>query len=89
MDIDIILFLAHIRSMQKSVTKMRELLEQTGIGQTELARWLGVRDRTVRHYVKGDRTPDPGLILLLEYLADRPEAKVWFREKAEQHPKDK
>ncbi len=63
---------------------MRELLEETGIGQTELARWLGVTGRAVRNYVAEDRPAPPGVMLLLEYLAERPEAIEWFRAKAKE-----
>jgi plasmid maintenance system antidote protein VapI len=60
---------------------MREIIERLGIGQTELARWLGVGDRTIRHYIKGDRDVPPSLALLLIYLIDRPEALAWFRDR--------
>lgn len=61
---------------------MRETLEKLDIGQTELARWLGVTDRAIRHYVQGKRPVPPSLSLLLEYLDERPEAKQWFVERA-------
>lgn len=61
-----------------SGNEMREHLETLEIGQTELARWLGVKDRTIRHYLKGKRQVPPSLELLLRYLRDRPEAKQWF-----------
>lgn len=77
---DFILFLAYLRRMNQP-SRTKELLEKTGIGQTELSTWLRCAPRTVRHYVKGDRTPDPGLILLLEYLEERPEAIKWFRDR--------
>jgi hypothetical protein len=65
--------------MEANETKMRALLRETGIGQTELSSWLRCAPRTIRHYVAGTRNADPGLILLLEYLAERPEALAWFR----------
>ena len=60
---------------------MRETLEKLDIGQTELARWLGVSDRSIRHYIKGERPVPPSLALLLEYLTARPEAKSWFTDR--------
>lgn len=56
---------------------IRELLAQTGIGQTEIAKWLDCSPRTIRHYVKGRE--NAALALLLAYCADRPEAVAWFR----------
>jgi plasmid maintenance system antidote protein VapI len=67
--------------MDMSGNEMREHLEKLEIGQTELARWLGVKDRTIRHYISGKRHVPPSLALLLEYLDDRPEAKQWFIER--------
>ena len=64
--------------MEQKQTRFAELLEASGVGQTELSRWLGVKDRTIRHYVKGDRTPDSALIALLELVVERPELKQWF-----------
>ncbi len=61
---------------------MRERMEALGIGQTELSRWLGETDRTIRRYLSGERGVPPSLDLLLEYLEDRPEALVWFRDRA-------
>lgn len=72
----------YIPLMVMSGQKMRETLEKLDIGQTELARWLGVRDRTIRNYLSGDRQVPPSLALLLEYLEDRPEAKQWFKDRA-------
>ena len=66
---------------------MREMLEKADIGQTELARWLGVADRSIRRYVKGDRPVPPSLALLLQYWIERPEAKEWFRQRAERMAK--
>jgi plasmid maintenance system antidote protein VapI len=60
---------------------MRESLERLGIGQTELAGWFGVGDRTIRHYIKGDRNVPPSLALLLEYLIEHPAALEWFRDR--------
>jgi plasmid maintenance system antidote protein VapI len=68
--------------MVMSGLKMRQTLEKLEIGQTELARWLGIGDRAVRHYVAGKRPIPPSLSLLLEYLEARPEAKQWFVERA-------
>lgn len=82
--LDIILFLGYARSMVMSGQKMRETLDKLDIGQTELARWLGISDRAVRHYVQGKRPVPPSLALLLEYLADRPEAKQWFVERVQE-----
>ena len=65
---------------------MRERMQALGVGQTELARWLGEADRTVRRYLSGERGVPPSLDLLLEYLTDRPEALVWFRERAAKSP---
>jgi DNA-binding transcriptional regulator YdaS (Cro superfamily) len=53
-------------------------LQNLGIGQTELARWLDVSDRTIRHYISGKRQVPPALALIMEYLTARPEAKQWF-----------
>jgi transcriptional regulator with XRE-family HTH domain len=33
---------------------LKELLQYEGISQTELARMLGIADRTVRRYIAGD-----------------------------------
>lgn len=62
---------------------MRQMLEKAEIGQTELARWLGVADRTIRRYVKGDRPVPPSLAILLEYWIEQPETKEWFRQRAD------
>lgn len=62
---------------------MREMLERAGIGQTELAFWLGVTPRSIRRYLKGDRPVPPSLALLLEYWIEHPETKEWFRQRAE------
>jgi transcriptional regulator with XRE-family HTH domain len=34
--------------------ELKALLQNEGISQTELARMLGIADRTVRRYIKGD-----------------------------------
>jgi plasmid maintenance system antidote protein VapI len=68
--------------MVMSGQKMRETLEKLGIGQSELARWLHISDRAIRHYVQGKRPVPPSLSLLLEYLDERPEAKQWFVDRA-------
>ncbi len=64
---------------------MREMLEKAGMGQTELAQILGVADRTIRRYVKGDRPVPPSLAILLEYWIERPETKEWFRQRVDRH----
>lgn len=69
--------------MVKEGEEMRAALEALDIGQTELARWLETTDRSVRHYVAGERPMPPGLGLLLEYLQARPEAVQWFKDRAE------
>jgi plasmid maintenance system antidote protein VapI len=69
--------------MIMSGQEMREALDKLEIGQTELARWLGISDRAIRHYVQGKRPVPPSLALLLEYLCSRPEAKQWFVERAQ------
>ncbi len=61
---------------------MRERMQALGIGQTELSRWLGETDRTIRRYLSGERGVPPSLDLLLEYLSERPESVQWFRERA-------
>ena len=68
---------------------MREHLEQLEIGQTELARWLEVKDRTIRHYLSGKRQVPPALNLLLRYLRARPEAKQWFIDDEAQRREEK
>jgi len=65
-----------------SAQEFRQSLNDLGIGQTELARWLGVQDRAIRHYVHGTRPVPPALSLMIEYLRDRPEAKAWFVHRA-------
>jgi hypothetical protein len=62
--------------------QMREILDRLSIGQTELARWGGVSDRAIRHYIKGVRPVPPYLALLLLFLDKRPEATKWFKEHA-------
>lgn len=60
---------------------IKRLLKQTGIGETELAGWMGQGSRSIRHYVKGDRPTPLILLILLEYLKAQPDAIVWFRER--------
>lgn len=68
--------------MVMSAQEFRNALDKLDIGQTELARWLGVQDRAIRHYVQGTRPVPPALSLMMEYLCDRPEAKAWFVHRA-------
>jgi DNA-binding transcriptional regulator YiaG len=41
-----------------SPTKIRKIAEKMG-SQRELARFLGVNDRTVRYWIAGNRKPGP------------------------------
>jgi DNA-binding transcriptional regulator YdaS (Cro superfamily) len=66
------------KALDLSGEMLARRMENLGIGQTELARWLDVSDRTIRHYISGKRQVPPALALLMEYLTDRPEAKQWF-----------
>lgn len=43
--------LEHIRM------KITEIIKQSGLTQTELARRLGIGQQTISHYVKGDKMP--------------------------------
>lgn len=53
-----------------------------GLGQTELAHMMGLSDRTIRHYILGDRKVPQPLIKWLEYFEEREEAMIWLRKKA-------
>lgn len=71
----------------KDLVRPRELkllLQNEGISQTELARMLGIADRTVRRYIKGD-LPMPrmfqlAVICVIEHGNDQLVAKFIGRE---------
>lgn len=37
--------------------KIRDVIKQSGLTHTEIARQLGITQQTVSHYVKGDKLP--------------------------------
>lgn len=64
-------------------------MDEVGIGQTQLARWLSVTSttgafgpRSIRRYLEDKRRIPPSLALLLELLRERPELKTWFEDRA-------
>lgn len=68
---------------------MREIMDEVGIGQTQLARWLSATsttgafgDRSIRRYLEDKRRIPPSLALMLELLRERPELKAWFEDRA-------
>jgi len=70
--------------------EMREIMDEVGIGQTQLARWLSATsstgefgDRSIRRYLEGTRRIPPSLALMLELLRERPELKAWFEHRAQ------
>jgi len=49
---------------------IRGLVDKIGLSQRELARLIGVNDRSIRHWISGKPIPYP-CQFVLEYLAER------------------
>lgn len=45
--------------------RLKELRIASGLGQKEVAAWIGVSDSSIRKYESGERTPDPKAIKTL------------------------
>lgn len=48
---------------------IRKMLEKAGMTQMQLARYMGVTDRTVRNWVSGSTTPNKYEIEILKKLS--------------------
>lgn len=60
-------------TMEMTAEEMRQIMARLKVGQRQLARILGVHERTVRHYVGGDREVPTSLAILLKLMDQRPE----------------
>ena len=47
---------------------IKALLKEKKMTQTQLAKVLGVSDRTIRRWIRGDRQPSNTTILAIEYV---------------------
>ena len=54
--------------MPKSI---REICEEYGLSQTELAKKFGIPLRTVQNWHSGVRTPPPYVVAMIEKIMDR------------------
>lgn len=48
---------------QKRGVKLQAYLDQSGVSKDELAEQLGVHPITIYKYVRGDRVPEPGVMV--------------------------
>ena len=51
-------------------TELKQARQSLGLTQLQLAEWMGVSDRTVKHWEAGSRNADATAVLLLKAYLD-------------------